>query len=311
MTRPDGGRRVACAALTYLAEPANLVLGGLLQVLAPDHVLACIRSGVIPAGAADALDDAQAAGLGPALSIWRARLPAIPPDAGLTAHASRGIALVCPGDPGWPPQLGDLGTARPYALWVRGTADLRSCCARSVAIVGARAATAYGAHVSADMAAALGASGWTVVSGGAYGIDAAAHHGALAVGGVTVAVLACGPDVAYPRAHRGLLADVAAAHGAVISQWPPGTPPARRRFLVRNRVIAALAGGTVVVEAAPRGGTLATARYASDLGRPLMAVPGPVTSAMSAGCHALLREQRAACVTSAADVTARLRATLP
>jgi DNA processing protein len=305
VTRPDGGRRVACAMLTYLAEPADPVLGGLLQVLAPDHVLACIRAGAIPAGAAGALDDAQAAGLRPALARWRAQLPAIPPDAGLAAHAAQGIALVCPGDPGWPPQLDDLGTARPYALWVRGTADLRSCCARSVAIIGARAATSYGAHVSAELAAALGASGWTVVSGGAYGIDAAGHHGALAAGGVTVAVLACGPDIAYPREHRGLLADVA-AHGAVISEWPPGTPPARRRFLLRNRVIAALARGTVVVEAAPRGGTLATARHASDLGRPLMAVPGPVTSAMSAGCHALLAEQRAMCVTSAAEVTARL-----
>jgi DNA processing protein len=310
VTRPDGGRRVACATLTYLAEPADPVLGALLRVLAPDRVLAYIRSGIMPAGAADVVDDAQAARLRPVLARWRAQLPAIPSDAGLTAHASRGIALVCPGDPGWPPQLDDLGPARPYALWVRGTADLRSCCARSVAIIGARAATAYGAHVSAEIAAALGASGWTVVSGGAYGIDAAAHDGALAAEGLTIAVLACGPDIAYPREHRSLLADIA-AHGAVISEWPPGTSPAWRRFLFRNRVIAALACGTVVVEAAARSGTLATARHASDLSRPLMAVPGPVTSATSVGCHALLREQRAACVTSAADVTARLRATLP
>jgi hypothetical protein len=144
VTRPDGGRRVACATLTYLAEPADPVLGFLLRVLAPDRVLACIRAGAIPAGAADVLDDVRAAGLRPALARWRAQLPAIPPDAGLAAHAARDITLVCPGELGWPPQRDDLGAARPYALWVRGTADLRSCCARSVAIVGARAATAYG-----------------------------------------------------------------------------------------------------------------------------------------------------------------------
>jgi len=186
--------------------------------------------------------------------------------------------------------------ARPYALWVRGTADLRACSARSVAIIGARAATAYGRYVSTRMAADLGATGWTVVSGGAYGIDASAHNGVLAAGGMTVA---------YPRPHRGLL-DAIAAQGAVISEWPPGTPPARQRFLLRNRVIAALALGTVVVEAAAHSGTLAAARHAHDLGRPLMAVPGPVTSAMSAGCHSLIRERHALCVTGAADIAAYL-----
>jgi DNA processing protein len=143
------------------------------------------------------------------------------------------------------------------------------------------------------------------VSGGAYGIDAAAHGGALAAAGITIAVLACGPDVAYPRAHHGLLNAVAAS-GAVISEWPPGAPPARHRFLRRNQVIAALSQGTVVVEASARSGSLATARRAAELRRPLMAVPGPVTSAASDGCHALLREGRAACVTGAADILAYL-----
>jgi DNA processing protein len=142
-----------------------------------------------------------------------------------------------------------------------------------------------------------------VLSGGAYGIDACAHRAALAAGGCTIAVLACGPDVDYPWEHRDLLAAIA-AQGAVISEWPPGTPPARTRFLLRNRVIAALASGTVVVEAAPRGGTISAAGHAEDLRRPLMAVPGPVTSAMPAGCHDLIREHGAVCVTSAADVIA-------
>jgi DNA processing protein len=138
---------------------------------------------------------------------------------------------------------------------------------------------------------------------GAYGIDAAAHHGALAAGGVTIAVLACGPDVPYPRAHRRLLADIA-ARGSVVSECPPGRPPSRLRLLARNRIIAALARGTVVIEAAERSGTLVTARHASDLARPLMAVPGPITSMTSAGCNALIRDQRAACVTSADDIIA-------
>ena len=243
--------------------------------------------------------------LRPALARWRAKLPAIPPDGGLAGCERGGIRLVCPGDPGWPPGLDDLGTARPCALWVRGTADLRACCEKFLSIVGARAATAYGTHVATEIAAELAGMGWAIVSGAAYGADAAAHHGVLAAGGVTIAVLACGPDVSYPRTHRGLLADIAAS-GAVVSEYPPGRSPSRPRFLARNRVIAAMARGTVVVEAATRSGTLVTARNASDLSRPLMAVPGPVTSAMSAGCHSLIREGRAVCVTSAADIVTHI-----
>jgi DNA processing protein len=172
-------------------------------------------------------------------------------------------------------------------------------------VAGARAATAYGKHAATCIAADLAGQGWAIVSGGADGIDAAAHHGTLTAGGVTIAVLACGPDAPYPRAHAGLLADIA-VRGAVVSEYPPGRQPSRRRFLARNRIIAALARGTVIVEAAERSGTLATARHARDLARPLMAVPGPVTSAMSAGCHALIRDQRAACVTSATDTVAHM-----
>jgi DNA processing protein len=305
VTRQDDDHRVACAMLTYLAEPADPVLGALLQVLSPVEVLASTRSGTVPARAARAMSQAQAAGLRPALARWRSRLPRVPASAALARHAARGIRLICPGEPGWPAQLDDLGSARPCALWVRGAADLRASCKQSLAAVGARAATAYGKHAATCIAADLAGRGWAIVSGAAYGIDAAAHHGALTVGGVTVAVLACGPDVPYPRAHAGLLADIA-ARGAVVSECPPGYQPSRRRFLARNRIIAALARGTVVIEAAERGGTLATARHTSDLTRPLMAVPGPITSATSAGCNALIREKRAACVASAADIIAHM-----
>ena len=279
---PSHACRLARATLTYLAQPADPLLGRLLQELTPDHVLAAIRSGTLPAVAARVPGGTSAAQARSALARWRARLPAVPQDAGLAVHAARGISLVCPGDPGWPAQLDDLGPSRPYALWVRGSTGLQALCGQPVAVAGARAATAYGTHIAAEFASALATQGWTVISGGAYGIDAAAHRGALAAGGRTVAVLACGPDIAYPREHRGLL-DAIAANTAVISESPPGTPPARERFLLRNRVIAALSRGTVVVEAGLRSGTLNTARHARDLGRSVMAVPGPVTSATSAG----------------------------
>jgi DNA processing protein len=304
VTRPVGDDRIACAALTYLAEPADQLLGELLRVLPPADVLASIRSGVIPADVTDELTRHAAAALQPKLARWCSRIPAIPADAP-ARHAAEGIQLLCLGDPGWPSPLDDLGAARPYALWIRGTVDLQSCGERSIAVIGARAATAYGAHVGSEIAAALGEDRWTVVSGGAYGIDACAHRAAIAAGGRTIAIMACGPDIAYPRQHSDLF-DTIAAYGAVISEWPPGTLPARDRFLSRNRIIAALAAGTVVIEVGMRSGTLNAAQHAEDLGRPLMAVPGPVTSAASAGCHALIREQRAICVTSAADVIAEI-----
>jgi DNA processing protein len=191
----------------------------------------------------------------------------------------------------------------PIALWVRGPARLDELVDRSVAVVGSRASTAYGEHVAAELGHQLGERGWTVVSGGAYGIDAAAHRGALAAGAPTLAVLACGVDRPYPAAHGALFARIAES-GLLVSEWPPGCAPLRHRFLVRNRLIAALTRGTVVVEAAARSGAQATAKRARRLGRELLVVPGPVTSAMSVGCHELLREPEsgATLVTSAAQV---------
>ncbi len=159
--------------------------------------------------------------------------------------------------------------------------------------------------MAAEFAASVAARGWAVVSGGAYGVDASAHRGALGADGVTVAVLACGVDLAYPAAHTELL-DAVAAQGVIASEWPPGRPVSRLRFLVRNRVIAALATGTLVVEAGERSGALNTARHARDLGRRLMAVPGPVTSDISAGCHQIIRDWQGMLVTSAADVVEHL-----
>lgn len=213
--------------------------------------------------------------------------------------------FVVPGDAAWPagrldwPQGGV--EAPPLGLFLRGSPDLATVTDRAVAVVGARASTVYGAHVAGELGLGLADRGWTVVSGAAYGVDGAAHRGALdATAGGTVAVLACSVDVAYPRGHTALLARIAAT-GLLVSEHPPGCAPTRSRFLVRNRLIAALSAGTVVVEAAARSGSLTTARQAGELSRHLMAVPGPVTSPMSAGCHQLLRGG-AVCVTSAAEV---------
>ncbi|WP_234320639.1 DNA-processing protein DprA [Streptomyces sp. NRRL B-1381] len=188
----------------------------------------------------------------------------------------------------WPSQLDDLGDARPVGLWVRGRPDLRLWSLRSVAVVGARACTPYGAHMAATLGSGLAERGWVVVSGAAFGVDGAAHRGVLAAGGATTAVLACGVDVAYPRGHAELLGRMV-EQGLVVAELPPSAHPTRSRFILRNRVIAALTRGTVVVEAALRSGSLATARQAQRLGRFAMGVPGPATSGLSSGVHELLR----------------------
>jgi DNA processing protein len=213
-----------------------------------------------------------------------------------------GARVLVPSDEEWPTGVNDLArldlrvtgrridrdTSPPLCLWVRGGWALGETVARAVAVVGARAATAYGEHVAADLAHGLAEREWAVVSGGAYGIDAAAHRAVLSAGGPTVAVLACGVDRPYPVGNAAMFERIADA-GLLVSEWPPGADPLRHRFLVRNRVIAALTAGTVVVEAAARSGATQTLGRALALGRRAMVVPGPVTSALSVGCHELLR----------------------
>lgn len=318
----DEAERLARAALTCVAEPGDPVMGALLRYCSPAAIVAALAAGRMPqpdqspgchggpAGAGELWtgDGLWAGkgltaipGLARALPRWTARLGEAPTAATLAAWRQRGIRLVIPGDPEWPGQLDVLRDAQPWGLWVRGNADVRFACLRSVSVVGSRAATGYGRHVSSEMSAVLAEHGWTVVSGGAFGVDYWAHRGALAAEGLTIAVLASGVDEPYPPSHHELFRAVA-AHGVVVSEWPPGRHPSRPGFLVRNRVIAALSRGTVVVEAARRSGALSTARHARDQGRPLMAVPGPVTSEQSAGCHEIMREWAAVCVTGARDV---------
>ncbi|GAA3174647.1 DNA-processing protein DprA [Blastococcus jejuensis] len=231
----------------------------------------------------------------------------VPEDDEWPAFPLHALTVATAEEPDDPKQQSErtLAPVPPLALWVRGPGRLDVLADRSVAIVGSRASTAYGEHVAGELGFRLAERGWTVVSGGAYGIDAAAHRGALAADGPTVAVLACGVDRPYPAGNGALLHRIAEG-GLVVSEWPPGAAPHQHRFLVRNRLIAGLTRGTVVVEAAARSGATATANRARKLGKQVMAVPGPVTSAMSVGCHELLRgtdeKSGAHLVTSAAHV---------
>ena len=296
----------ARAALTYLVEPADRWLNDLISAHGATRTLEAIRSGRLPDPSGDIpTPPLTRRMLRQSMERWRVRLDELPTPDEVIAFRQSGIRLICPGDPEWPEQLADLGHEQPYALWLRGTADLRFNCLRAVAVVGSRAATAYGSYVAAELAASVAARGWTVVSGAAFGVDASAHRGALGADGVTIAVLACGVDVPYPTAHTELL-EAIAAQGVIVSEWPPGRHVSRLRFLVRNRVIAALATGTLVVEAGERSGAVNTARHARDLGRRLMAVPGPVTSEQSAGCHHIIREWQGTLVTTAAEVIEHL-----
>lgn len=287
---------LAAAAWSRLIEPGDRAAGVLLAERGAVEALEWLASGstAMPAALGDA-----AAWRG-ARERWLPRLAGLDPRREMDVLARLGGRVVLPGDPDWPLGLDDLGVDRPPCLWVRG-GRLRPRLDRSVAVVGSRAGTAYGEHVAADIAAGLVDRSVAVVSGGAYGIDAAAHRGALAARGCTVAVLAGGVDRFYPAGNADLLAAIEGA-GAVVAEVPPGSAPMRSRFLSRNRLIAAMTRGTVVVEAAWRSGALSTAARAAALLRPVGAVPGPVTSMVSAGCHRLLRDGAAVCVTDAAEV---------
>ncbi len=285
-SRAPVDERAARMLLARIAEPYDDTVQGLVDEHGVvDLVGHATRDGRTPGGVS--------------LERLRARLPkALAVDEARICR-TLGAQVLVPDDERWPQALDDLPSP-PWCLWVRGPADLGACGDRGVAMVGARASTAYGDEVAVRMAFELAERGFSVVSGAAYGIDAASHRGALRAGGTTVAVLAGGVDVAYPRANADLLAAIAAS-GAVVSETPPGGSPARMRFLSRNRVIAALTAGTVVVEANLRSGARSTARVARELGRHHMAVPGPVTSAMSSGCHEEIR-LGATLVTDAAEV---------
>lgn len=272
---------LARAYLSRVAEPPAAVLVRFVEEVGPVAAAERVRRGEVPEAVA---------------TVTAARRAVDRAGADLAAAAAVGARLLTPEHEEWPHWTflafgasGNADLAPPLALWVRGPGRLAELVDRAVAIVGARDATGYGAHVAGELAAGAAERGLTVVSGAAIGIDGAAHRGALAVDGPTVAVLACGVDRAYPAVHDPLLARIAGS-GLVVSEYPPGSVPARHRFLVRNRLIAGLGAGTVVVEAGLRSGARRTAADAMALGRVVMAVPGRITDHSSAGCHQMIRE---------------------
>jgi DNA processing protein len=303
--RPDGDmddRRDAFAEVAwgFLTEPGDRIAGALTRRWGAADSLSHILSRPAASNLAD--DDVSAADVAEALARWEPRMDAPSLFRSLSTAVSVGAKVVRSTDAVWPTGLTDLGDHGPRVLWCRGDVHALPSPERAVAIIGARASTGYGEHVAMDFAAGLSSRGFTVVSGGAYGIDGMAHRATLACGGSTVAVLAGGIDQLYPAGHDELLRRIIAS-GVVISEVSPGGAPTRWRFLQRNRLIAAMAGATVVIEAGYRSGSLNTATHARDLDRPIGVVPGPITSGASAGCHRLLRTNPATTlVSSVADV---------
>jgi DNA processing protein len=290
VTKVDKDILAARLVLGWLVEPGSRALHQVVAEHGPVEALHLLVAGKV-SGALGAAAAARLRSVSPAQMAETLRRQA----------ARLGVRIVVPESSEWPSTLDDLvkisvaaqerydrDTFPPQALWIRGRRPLDEAMARAVAIIGARACSEYGAHVAADLSFGLASRGWTIVSGGAQGIDAAAHRGALAAHGCTVAVMACGLDRPYPPSNTGLFEHVA-RDGLVISEWPPGTDPHRHRFLIRNRVIAALGRGTILVEAGLRSGARYTLRRTRQLGRVAMAVPGLATSAASAGCHEELR----------------------
>jgi DNA processing protein len=298
MSTSDDDMR-AWAYLSRVAEPPCLELAALVQCVGPVEAADRVRRGLV--------DDDLAR-----LTESRRGIDIAAEDLELLAR--RGGRLITPDSDEWPVLAfaafaairgtnGGRGISRggpPMVLWALGPARLDEVARRAAAVVGTRAATAYGEHVAADLAAGLAERDVAVVSGGAYGIDGAAHRGALNCEGITVAVLAGGLDIPYPAGHSALLHRIG-QHGLLFTEYPPGVRPARYRFLTRNRLVAAVAGAAVVVEAGLRSGAANTAAWARALGRVVAAVPGPVTSSASAGCHALLRNG-AELITRAEDI---------
>lgn len=288
--------RLARVALSMLARPGSRLIAARVEELGVEAALLELTASLAERGVA---------------------APTLVAAGDCLERAGRaGVRFVTPEDAEWPARLGgldaasfgdDRGVAGAMGLWMIGGSALDEAVDRSVGIVGSRAPTDYGVRMAMELAHDLGEAGWTVISGAAYGIDAAAHRGALAVGRLTVAVLAGGVDVRYPSGNAGMLERIAAA-GLIVSEVPMGMAATRERFLVRNRLIAALANGTVLVEAGLRSGARNTFAHARALNRHVMAVPGQVTSAMSVGPHLELRREGSVLVTSASDVLETLAA---
>ena len=285
--------------IAHSVEPGDPRLAQALVNETPDRVWQRIEDGVaVP-------------------EVWHMNARSAPArvERSLARAEASALRWVTPTHAQWPRQLDDLArfegingvAGAPVGLWIGGEPSFAECTQRALGIVGARNCTTYGAEMAAELAADCADAGFSIVSGAAFGIDAAAHRGALSLMYPTISVMACGADIDYPRAHASLLSRILDT-GLIVSEYPPGEPPQRHRFLARNRIIAALCQGVVVIEAARRSGSLNTLHWADQLGRTTMGVPGPVTSQASTGVHAAIRDGKAILVTQGNEVLLELGA---
>ena len=295
---PDGWRdRFARVVWGVIAEPGDVDAGAVRDAVGAEAALKLLVSRNLQL-TRTSLSPAQ---LDAATYRWAPRISSEAVVKALQTAAQHRLVCTTQADWWYPPAIADLGDGRPAALWVAGDARTLAAAGTGVTITGSRAATGYGEHVAAEFAGTLTDNGMVVVAGGSYGIDAVTHRAAANLQGRTIAVLSGGLDRPYPSAHEGLFARIAEV-GAVVSAQPPGAPPTRSRMEHRNRLLAAITPATIIVEAGARSGSLAVALHAADLGRRVGAVPGPITSAASAGCHQLLRDRVATLVASDVDV---------
>lgn len=305
---PSPEERQARAIWTAIAQPGELIVG---QVIGHFGVMEALERVKFLADRLPETDDMMIRTVLQPVKLpasvaqiegWAMRLRELNLEMEYQLLSRDGGTLVVPGDATWPVMVDDLGAVAPLALWVRGDPQALQALAPegAVALVGARCATHYGTDMAQEIAYELGERGIWVISGGAYGIDAAAHQGALASRGKTISVQAGGLGELYPAMNARLFSQIQQT-GAIVSEAPPSQRPAKHLFLTRNRIISALSQVVVVVEAGERSGAMSTANHGAEQGRQVAAVPGPVTSAASAGCHRLIREG-AALVTNAAEI---------
>ncbi|HET6285765.1 MAG TPA: DNA-processing protein DprA [Amycolatopsis sp.] len=288
--------KIAVAYLMRAVEPPAPALAAFVSQIGPTEAAARIKRGACPQKVQEEI-----------VALPRGAIAV----RDLAQAAAAETRLVTPGDDEWPSSplaalagaqdLGFRAMAPPLGLWVRGATRLNNAAERAIAIVGSRSSTTYGEYHAGQLSYQLADRGISIVAGASYGIDSAAHRGALSADGTTVAVLGCAIDEIYPAGHADLLRRIAES-GALVSEYPPGTRPALRRFTARSRLVAALTAGTVVIEAEQRSGTRKAATAAVLLGRELMALPGPVSSALSAGCHHLIRSGDATLIASVHDI---------
>ena len=294
MTITYGSEREARALISHLIEPEDKAMARAITDFGAVGALDFIREGGHAEGSENKLLQGRIAG----------RLGGMKPMREVLDRArEQGIEFIIPGDAEFPRSLTRevIGDSAPVGLWVKGRPLPLDDIDKPLAFVGARASSSYGEHVTTELVSAAVASGYTIVSGGAYGIEGAAHRAAMMAGGETVCFQAGGLDRPYPAGHQGMLERIG-INGTLVSEVPPGSVPTKWRFLARNRLIAAASHGVVVVEAGGRSGSTETARRAAEFGVHVMAVPGPITSATSIGTNRLIAEGTAELITNIQDI---------